>query len=197
MDKPQTYIFIGRSGSGKGTQIKLLREYIEKIKGDMTSYSFVMGDTLRSFMKGDGYAQNMIKDITKSGLLVPDLITNSFFVSELLANLSTEDYLFIDGIPRSIEQARAIIEIMNFYNRKDVVIINIEVGEEEAKKRMLLRKRPDDTEDSINARFNFYGQNVLPAIQYLKEKSGFNYLLIDGEKSIEEIHSDILKSLKL
>ncbi|MDD3662343.1 MAG: nucleoside monophosphate kinase [Candidatus Pacebacteria bacterium] len=197
MDKPQTYIFIGISGSGKGTQINLLKNHIAKINPEIDSYSFVMGDTLRSFMKDDGYAQNMIKEITNQGLLVPDLITNSLFVSELLSSLKPTENLFIDGIPRSINQAQAIIEFMNFYNRSEVVIINIEVGQDEAKKRMLLRKRPDDNEDSINERFNFYKNNVLPAIEYLKEKSDFKYILIDGEKTIEEIHLDILKSLNL
>lgn len=197
MDKPQTYIFIGISGSGKGTQINLLKKHIAKINEGIGSYSFVMGDTLRSFMKDDGYAQNVIKEITNQGLLVPDLITNSLFVSELLSKLNPNEHLFIDGIPRSVDQAKAIIEFMNFYNRSDVVIINIEVGQDEAKKRMLLRKRPDDTEDSISERFNFYTNNVLPAIEYLKEKSDFKYVLIDGEKTIEEIHLDILKSLDL
>ena len=51
-NKSQTFIFIGRSGSGKGTQIKLLEEYLSdknfKIK------SVVMGDIFRSFFKESG-----------------------------------------------------------------------------------------------------------------------------------------------
>ncbi len=197
MNNPQTFIFIGRSGSGKGTQINLLKEYITKINPEIETLSFVMGDIFRSFVKDEGYAQDRIKEITSKGLLVPDLISNSLFVSELLSKLAPKEHLYIDGIPRSVSQAEAVIEILNFYNRFNPIIIDIEVSEKEAKRRMFLRNRADDTKDSITSRSNFYNKNVVPAINYLKEKSKFTYILIDGEKLIEEIHQDIINNLSL
>ncbi len=197
MDNPQTFIFIGRSGSGKGTQIDLLKRYITEINPKIESYSFVMGNTFRLFMKDGGCAQDMIRDITTKGMLVPDLITNSLFVSELLFNLNPEQHLYIDGIPRSLSQAKAVVEILEFYNRSNPIIINIEVSEEEVEKRMVSRGRSDDTKEAIIERLNFYNKNVIPAIEYLKEKSEFTYIKINGKRSIKEIHLDIIKHLNL
>ena len=44
MNKPQTFIFVGRSGSGKGTQIELLQKYIKEQMPEIGSYLFVMGE---------------------------------------------------------------------------------------------------------------------------------------------------------
>lgn len=196
MNKPQTFIFSGISGSGKGTQIALLKKYIQNRFPDNGEYSFVMGDTLRSFMKDDGYAQKVVRSIVNDGKLLPDFITNSLFVSSVLHNLHHDDTLYIDGIPRSTIQSDTIISTLLFYGRKDVFIINIEVSPEEVAKRMKLRNRPDDTEEAIAQRISYYKENVIPAILHLKEKSGFTYIELDGERAIEEIHVDLVNKLK-
>ena len=194
MQKPYTFIFVGRSGSGKGTQIKLLQEYIQKNLGG-ESYYFVMGDTFRNFMKDDGYAQVKIRETINGGNLIPDLITNSLFVSDILHGLKENQHLFIDGIPRSQIQSEAVIDILNFYNRKDAIMIDIAVSKDEVRNRMLSRKRPDDTEKAIDGRLAFYEKDVVPAVEYLKEKSGYKYIEIDGMPTIEEIHKDIINKL--
>ena len=196
MHKIQTFIFTGRSGSGKGTQIDLLKKYISDLDPESGTYSFVMGDAFRNFMKEDGYAQNAIKGYVNSGHLVPDAITNGLFVSQLLNNLKDNQHLYIDGIPRSPSQSQIVIDVIKFYNRSNPIIINIEVEKEEVKKRMLLRARIDDTEVAISERLKFYEDNIVPAISILKEKSGFTYLEINGERSVEEIHLDLISQLK-
>lgn len=198
MNKAQTFIFIGRSGCGKGTQISLLSKYISNLDPKTGSYFFVIGDVLRSFVKGEGYAQNSIKNTINSGGLIPDLITNSLFVSHLLNNFKVEEHLYIDGIPRSSTQAHALIEIIKFYNRQDTtVVINIEVNKENVEKRMFLRGRPDDTKEAIQKRLKYYEENVVPAINVLEKESGFNYIEIDGNNTIEEIHKEIIAKLNI
>ena len=125
----QTFIFVGRSGSGKGTQIDLLKKYITDLSPEIGTYSFIMGDTFRSFMKGEGRAQEAISNILNSGELVPDFITNSLFTSQLLFNLKSTEHLYIDGIPRSPTQANIVMEVIKFYNRQNPIIINA-VGEQ-------------------------------------------------------------------
>ncbi len=196
MNKPQTFIFIGRSGSGKGTQIDLLKKYITDINPEIGTCSFVMGDTFRSFMKGEGYAQDAIRLIVNSGKLVPDSITNSLFISELLNNLKSNEHLYIDGIPRSPLQAETVIEVIKFYDRYNPIIINIEVSKEVAEERMLARARPDDTKEAIFERVKFYDENIIPAIEVLKEKSGFIYMEINGEKTPEEINVELIDKLQ-
>lgn len=196
MNKTYTFIFVGRSGSGKGTQIDLLKKYITELNPKIIAYSFVMGDTLRSFMEGHGYAQDVIRNTINKGNLIPNLISDSLFISQLLHNLKSNEHLYIDGIPRSPSQVDAVIEIIKFYNRSNPIIINIEIGREESEKRMLLRGRADDTKEAIRGRLKFYEDNVARAINALKEKSGFVYLEINGERNIKEIHKDIIDRLK-
>ena len=195
MNKPYTFIFVGRSGAGKGTQIQLLQKYIKDLSPLVGTYYFNMGDLLRSFMKDDGYAQEVVRSTLNSGKLLPDTISGSLFVSTLLHNLKKDDNLYIDGIPRSVIQAETIITMLKFYDRKDTYIVNIEISPEEAERRMLLRNRPDDTRESITSRFAFYERNVVPAIIHLKENSGATYIDVNGERSIEEIHADIIAQL--
>jgi adenylate kinase family enzyme len=196
MIKPQTFIFVGRSGSGKGTQIDLLKEYITKLNPKIETYSFVMGDTFRSFMKEEGYAQNVIRDLINNGHLAPDFIANSLFISDLLHSLKSDEHLYIDGIPRSSAQVDAVIETIKFFNRINPIIIDVEVSKEEVEKRMLLRARHDDTKEAILERLKFYEDNIVPAVKLLREKSGFTYLEINGERTREEIHEDIISQLK-
>lgn len=195
MIKPQTFIFIGRSGSGKGTQIDLLKKYITELDSTAGTYSFVMGDSFRAFMKEEGYAQGVIRDLVNNGRLVPDLIANSLFVSDLLYHLKSDEHLYIDGIPRSPAQVDAVIDIIKFFNRENPIIIDVAVSKEEVEKRMLLRARPDDTKEAILERLKFYEDNIVPAVKLMREKSQFTYLKINGERSREEIHEDIINQL--
>lgn len=194
--KPQTIIFIGRSGSGKGTQIDLLKKYISEMNKEIGTFSFVMGNAFRSFMKDEGYAQDAIRIIVNSGKLVPDSITNSLFVYDLLNNLKPNEHLYIDGIPRSPLQSETVIEVIKFYERINPIIINIEVSKKVAEERMLLRARPDDTKEAIAERMKFYDENIVPAIEILKEKSGFVYLEINGERTPEEINVELINKLE-
>lgn len=197
INKPLTFIFMGRSGSGKGTQIELLKNYISTLNTNIGTYNFVMGDIFRSFMKEKGYIQNFVREETGKGHLLPDLIANNLFIGELLKNFEPKDHLYIDGIPRSIAQAEALIELINFYHRDDVFILDIKVSKDEVEKRMLQRGRADDNKEAIAARHSFYDENVIPAVQYLKEKSNFKYIEINGEKSTEKVNNEIINKLNL
>ena len=57
-----------------------------------------------------------------------------------------------------------------------------------------LAVRSDDTADAINARLDFFDQNVTEALEYY-EKQG-RLIKINGEQSIEDVFADILKALK-
>lgn len=103
--------------------------------------------------------------------------------------------MIADGYPRAVDQSMSFEKMMAFYKRKDIKIIYIEIGKEEAKKRNLLRGRADDTEQSLAKRFDDYINNVIPAMNYFKGKDGYTLLAINGEQSIENVHRDIIKAL--
>ena len=71
----------------------------------------------------------------------------------------------------------------------------IEVGKEEAVKRMMLRARHDDTKEGIAKRFNEYTNNVVPAMNYFKDKENYKIYIINGEQSVQDVHKDIIKAL--
>ena len=66
---------------------------------------------------------------------------------------------------------------------------------EEAVKRNLLRGRVDDTEESLKQRLDEYKNNVVPAMNYFKEKEGYEILVINGEQTIEKVHEEIINKL--
>ncbi len=59
----------------------------------------------------------------------------------------------------------------------------------------LLAKRKDlDTEETIKIRLVQYKERTLPLFEYFK-KEGFNIHKVDGEKSVSEVHEQILKAV--
>ena len=61
--------------------------------------------------------------------------------------------------------------------------------------RMMERRRADDTPEKIQNRLNWYEKDVLPSIEYFKNKMGYNFIEINGEQMIENVHKDIIKAL--
>jgi len=194
--KSQTFIFYGIVGSGKGTQVELLRKYLEenKISNDIIFIS--TGEELRKILNSDNFTGKIIKDFVNSGKLIPDFLTTSIVVNKIVSNLKEDSVLVTDGYPRTIEQSKSFDEVMNFYNRSDIKIIYIELDKEEAIKRMKLRGRADDTDEGIANRFDEYTKNVIPSMNYFKEKEGYTIFTINGKQSIEEAHQEIINKIK-
>lgn len=196
MDKPQTFIFFGRSGCGKGTQLKLLREYLKKEDSNRKQFAFSTGDGFREFFNRETYASNIAKDITAKGMLQPLFLTISLWGNAFLNNLEEDDHLFIDGYPRRTEESEILDGALKFFKRENVIILDFIVSRETSKKRMLGRGRADDTENNTETRLDWYDKDVSPAINYLKNQPGYIYVDVDGEGSIENIQKEIIKKIK-
>ncbi|HAQ02598.1 hypothetical protein A2467_00060 [Candidatus Nomurabacteria bacterium RIFOXYC2_FULL_36_8] len=194
--KPQTFIFFGRSGCGKGTQLKLLREYLEKEDSNRKQFAYSTGDGFRELFTKNSYASNLSKDITANGLLQPLFLTISLWGNAMLSNLEQDNHMFIDGYPRRKEEAEMVDGALKFFNRENVIILDFIVSRETSKKRMLGRGRYDDTEENTETRLDWYDKDVTPSIEYLKNQPGYIYIEIDGEGAIEEIQTDIINKIK-
>ena len=192
----ETFVFFGQVGSGKGTQVKLLIDFL-KIKDSKESVYAGTGDGFRKLLDVKNYTSDLIKDSIDHGELQPDFLTTSIFTNILINSLNEEKHLFADGYPRTIAQSESFDAMMKFYKRENVKIIYIEVGKEEALKRNLLRGRHDDTEEGLAKRFNEYENNVIPAMNYFRDKEGYEIYTINGEQSVESVHKDIIKALEL
>lgn len=196
MKDPYTFIFAGRSGCGKGTQAKLLKEYLKSLDSNLALFEYSTGDGFRKFIEGDSYSSNLARDIQNKGELQPLFLTISMWASAFRDGLKPEDNIFIDGYPRVEAEAVAVVSALKFYERKTPIIIDFKVSRESSKERMEKRGRSDDTPENIEKRLNWYDRDVVPAIEYLKKQDGYIYWEVDGERPIEPIHEDIISRIK-
>lgn len=189
------FIFVGRSGSGKGTQLELLAKYIEQ-KYPKDQYKLNMGALYRALFESQTHISEIAKDITMhQGKFQPDFLTNALFVEDAVRQLKKDQHIFLDGYPRSISQLETVAELLSYAGFSNPVIIDIEVTAEEVKKRMLLRGRGDDSGEKIESRLLEYERMVVPMIEHIKMKSNLTYIKIDGMPTPAQIHEDIKKKL--
>lgn len=192
--KPQAFVFFGIVGSGKGTQVKLLMDFLKAKDGRECIY-VSPGVEYRKLIESGSFTASLIKGPLSRGELLPGFLTDAIVTNILINSLTPEKNLIADGYPRAVEQSMSFEKMMQFYNRGDIKIIYIEVGKEEAMKRNLLRGRHDDTLEGLAQRFDEYTNNVIPAMDYFKNKSGYKVYTINGEQSVENVHKDIIKAL--
>lgn len=193
--KPYNFVFYGIVGSGKGTQVELLQNYLKEKDSASETLLLSPGSEFRRIISGDSYTGELVKTKLEKGELQPNFLTISLCTNILINSLKPSMHIVADGYPRSIPQSEALMSAMDFYKREGVHVIYIEVGKEEAIRRMKLRARSDDTDEGITKRFEEYVNNVLPSFEYFKDKPGCTIHTINGEQSIEAVHTDIVKVL--
>src|SRR3990172_2842261 len=123
---PQTYIFIGRSGCGKGTQAELLEKYLES-EGDQIFY-LESGAKFRNFVSQSGYTAKLSNDIMKRGELQPAFLAIHIWSHLMIEQMDEKKHLMIDGTPRKLAEAKILDEAFKFYGRKDMKIIYFNVS---------------------------------------------------------------------
>ena len=197
INKPQTFIFYGIVGSGKGTQVELLQKYLKEnnISNDVLFTS--TGNEYRKLIGIDTLTSRLVKGNLDKGFLQPDFLTISLFTNILARDMKENTSLIADGFPRTISQSEAFENMMKFYGRDEVKIVYLELNKEEAIKRMKLRGRSDDTDEGISNRFDEYVNNVIPSMNYFKGKNGYTIYKINGEQSIEDVHKELINILGL
>lgn len=194
---PKTFIIMGHSGSGKGTQAKLLKEYLEKNNADGKSMVYIeTGATFREFVEQPGYTNSISNTIMQEGGRQPDFLAIWNWADMLVKNMKEETHLIFDGAPRSLPEAETLDTAISFYKRKEVHILFLNVSTETAKKRIELRARKYDLNPGEEeAKIEWFNKEVLPAVDFFRSNKDYSFLEINGDQEIEKIHQDIISSL--
>ena len=192
---PQNFIFIGRSGCGKGTQAKLLGEYLNKIDPQRKAFFLETGVEFRKFIQGESYTQRLSKKIYGDGGSQPEFLSVYMWSRVLAESFKENEHLIVDGTPRRFHEAGALDSIFDFYKREKPYLIFLNISKGWATERLKGRGRIDDNHEDIEARLKWYETDVVPAIDFYRNNPKYNFLEINGEQTIEKVHQDILESL--
>ena len=190
MDSINTFLMMGRPGSGKGTQARLLAE---KIGAEVYS----SGNRLREMAKGQGFVNNKIKETMNAGGLLPAWLSSHLFIETLLG-LSHADKIVFEGACRRLEEAESFDETAAWLVRPYAAVY-INISDAEVEKRLALRKgaegRSDDASDTVEHRVKEYDDHTAHAVEFLKSRG--MVVEVNGEQPIEAVHADILKVLNI
>ena len=182
----RTILFVGRPGSGKETQARLLAA--------KTGFPiFSTGEKFRELREHRDELGQRIKDMYDTGKLMPDWFAEYLFEDAIL-KLSHTTGIILEGSGRVVGEAERIHKILTWLERP-YRVVNLVISPEEAIRRQLVRaqikNRPEsNTEEKIRVRLAEFDANTAPAIEFFKQKDVM--VEIDGERSIEAVHSDIM-----
>ena len=185
-------IFFGPPGAGKGTQAKIVAEYL-----NISHLS--TGDILRKKLKDKDDLANNLKEIMSSGNLVSDDILNSIVASRL-KNESNNGFI-LDGYPRTLVQSDFLENFLKNTSISIRYIFDIQINFNTLKNRIVKRSseegREDDNIQVINTRYNEYLNSTQKVSNFYKDKYPNIFYEIDGSLQINEITEKIKKILKI
>lgn len=192
----KTFIFIGRSGCGKGTQAKFLMEYLEKAHTADKIFYLQTGQYFRDFVIKKGFANEMADKIMEDGGRQPDFLAVWVWSNAFLDNVNNKEHLIIDGTPRSLNEARILDTAMKFYKREKPSIVYINVSRASSEERLLARGRADDLEiEDIRERLDWFEDDVMPAIDFYRDNPDYRFININGEQTIEEVRKEVMEKV--
>lgn len=197
---PQAFIFIGRSGAGKGTQAKLLMEEIAKKDPAQKVLYVETGAEFRKFMETKGYVPEATKRIIDSGTLMPEFMPIYMWAKVLTERFSGSEIVIFDGTPRKMIEAKSMDSLFPFLGMAKPQVIYIDLDPDSAMQRLSLRSkegRADDDAHGIASRQKEFEKHVQPVVEYYKENPDFTFIHIDGSGSIADVHKDIMSKIVL
>jgi len=204
-------IIFGPPGAGKGTQSNFIVN-----KHDLFQLS--TGRILREEVKNKTELGVKIDSLMSSGSLIENKIVNKL-IEGFVSNTKYKNRFIFDGYPRNIEQANNLEALLQKYEQKIDLVLDLSVSLDIIKKRIsgrstcsicgkiyndffnpppknssccdskFLQKRSDDTLDIAVKRFQTYEKNMDPLIKFYKD---LNLLKsVNGESTIPQINAEI------
>ena len=197
----KTTVTIGKPGAGKGTR---LNKFLEKNHENFEVIS--VSNLLRKAKRDQGETGKEIESYMNSGKLVPDEIINKIVIDAIN---SSEKNVLLDGYPRTVVQAKAMLDsgiipnkVIHFYVDDELVFFR-------AKTRIVcsscgetytthdfkppkvagicdicngtLVRRKDDQEDVVKNRIETYNAETHPVLSFFESKNIPIYTIDNSE----------------
>ena len=175
-------IVFGRQGAGKGTQC-------QKLSAHLGVPHISTGDMLRAAVEARTEIGIEAERYLDGGHLVPDDVMAGV-VAERLAQEDAEQGFLLDGFPRTLPQAKTLIEILG--GSVDAVV-NIDVPVPVVRERMMARGRQDDTPEAIDTRLAAYEADTVPVMELFQQRG--ELIVVDGQGEIDEIFARLTAAL--
>ena len=181
---------IAPPGAGKGTQgVVIARHFgIPHI---------ATGDLLRDHVARQTELGRTVQAAMSSGELVPDEVVLQM-VRDAFENLEGDGYV-LDGLPRTMEQARALYEIAVELDLTADVALHLQVDDAVLVERLLARAassgRSDDNEEVIRRRLELYREVTHPILEWYGERGIL--VAVDGDRPPELVSRHVLTALEV
>lgn len=176
---------IGPPGSGKGTQARRLVQHF--------GLAYVeTGELLRQEAAQDTPEGREIKAFLDAGHLVPLSLVLKV-VERFLATVPPHQGIVFDGIPRSLEQALMLEELLRRSGRQLDAVILLSVPEGVIRERLARRGRPDDTPQVITERLKVYAQEIPGVVDFYRRRGILH--VVDGVGTPDEVFERVKAAL--
>ena len=196
MTKFKRVFFTGGPCSGKGTMIKLL----------VKNYTYFQHVPIGEILRDSQQNSSINKEINNGRLGDNGFVFN--IVDKAVKN-NNNQYVIIDGFPRTIDQVKQLVQYTNKYN---IQVIYLDVLPNTMLDRIQKRSkenianagtaRADDlNKNANNERIKIFCEQTLPAIKLLKLVAKHNIIQFSKVNSecgeIEEVYKQVRKALGL
>jgi adenylate kinase family enzyme len=122
----------------------------------------------------------------ENGLLIPDEWTVNIIDALFESSPELRKGIFIlDGYPRTVVAAENLLKTFNNLDISIIKVLHLFITKEQMSARAYNRGRSDDTQKSLERRYQFYVEKVQPCIDYLKDYLGSSMVsLVDAHQPI-------------
>ena len=185
----RTIVFLGISGSGKGTQATRLLQVLPR------SVDLSTGGTFRRIAARSNLVGRFTRGVLSRGGIMPYWAPAYVWLNAFFEQFKGDESLILDGAPRQVAEAEMMDDFMHDVGRPLPVAIYLKLSARAARDRLLARGRADDNARAIAGRFAFFQRNVRPVIAYYRQHR--RLITINGEQSPAEVWRDVRKALGL
>jgi adenylate kinase family enzyme len=197
MKERLSFILIGKSGCGKGTQSDLLSKYLKNKTPEQGVFYVQSGDEFRRFINGDSYTKKLARKVYDEGGLEPEFLSILMWTNFVAENYNGNDHIIIDGSPRLSHEALVMDSLFPFFGMSRPVVIYLNVSDTWATSRLLERGRRDDNSPDIKKRLEWFGDEVMKTVDFYRNNGQYRFIEVNGEQGSDKVHKEILEKLNI